>query len=453
MSKLNSTFDEFLSAIEPGDKAVKYAIKAHEPVREFLQSDESSFKEYVVDTFLYGSYRRHTAVGDIKDVDIVVLTNFDISDDENPPNNVLKKLKASLSKFYKDPENPEYQRRSIRINDPLPDEVTDMTLDIIPAVPVDKNDGVLWVPDKEVKSWVYSHPNGHIENTTQLNSEECSQGKFVPLVKIIKWWWKYQCSVLIPKTERPKPKGFWVECLVAENFDPNQRYWADHFITVLQNISSKYSNLQSVPELKDPGLQDETIKTSMTLDEFKFFINTVEDSLDLAKKANTEGSEAESQRLWQQIFGEKFSGSNKSYIGKSGTPISRNVGEQFLTDFGIHESIRYSIRIDARIIQDGWRPFFLRGSSNPLRKKRKLEFYIQNCGVPNYYTIKWKVKNYGDEATSAGDLRGEITDDKGQRTKVENTKYTGRHYVECYAVQNGVCVAKDRIEVPIANLY
>lgn len=452
MATLDVIFNEFLGKIEPDDKAVKYAIKAHEPIREYLESDES-FKENVIDTFLYGSYKRHTAVGEIKDVDIVVLTNFDVNNKENTPNNVLKKLKASLTKFYKDPENPEYQRRSIRINDPLPEEDTEMTLDIIPAVPVDKNDGILWVPDREVKSWVQSHPNGHIENTTTLNSDEYSQGKFVPLVKIIKWWWKYQCSVQIPDTERPKPKGFWLECLTAENFDLNQKTWEEHFIALFQNISSKYSNTESVPELVDPGLPEETIKTSMTVDEFKLFMQVLGESLENAQKAFAEPDENESIKLWQLILGEEFSETNKSYLGKKTPSIVRDHGEQFLNDFGISENIQHSIKIDAKVIQDGWRPFFLRGTGNLLRKKRKLEFFIQNCGVPGNYSIKWKVKNYGDEASQAEDLRGEITDDRGNGTKIENTKYTGRHYVECYAIQNNVCVAKDKIEVPIANLY
>jgi hypothetical protein len=452
MPELNSTFEDFLSAIEPGDKAVKYAIKAHEPVREHLKSDDS-FKENVIDTFLYGSYRRHTAVGDIKDVDIVVLTSFDITNEECSPNNVLKKLKASLSRFYKDPENPEYQRRSIRINEPLPDKDTEMTLDIIPAVPVDKNDGVLWVPDREVKKWVYSHPNGHIKSTTQLNSDEYSQGRLVPLVKIAKWWWKYQCSVRIPKTERPKPKGFWIECLVAENFDPSQKTWAEQFISLFQNVQSKYSSPKSVPELRDPGLTNETIKTNMTLDEFSFFMEVLEDSLNIAQKALAEGDEETSEKLWREVFGDKFGKNKKSFSANETTLIVRDKGEQFLSDFGITENIQYKIKVDARVIQDGWRPFLLRGTSNFLRKKRKLEFFIQDCKVPGNYSIKWKVKNYGDEAIEAEDLRGEITSDRGRGTKIENTKYTGRHYVECYAIQNSVCVAKDRIEVPIANLF
>ena len=32
---------------------------------------------------------------------------------------------------------------------------------------------------------------------------------------------------------------------------------------------------------------------------------------------------------------------------------------------------------------------------------------------------------------------------------VEESTFGGEHYVECYIVKNGVCVAKDKINVPI----
>src|SRR4030066_843010 len=148
MTKLNSLFEQFLSKTEPDKKAIKYAHSAHEPVRDFLEDDED-FGEYFEDSFLYGSYKRHTAVGDIKDIDIVVLTSFDPDNEEDTPQKVLRQLKSALARYYKDPENPEYQRRSIRINRPLPNKNTELTLDIIPASAVSGNDEPLKVPDQE----------------------------------------------------------------------------------------------------------------------------------------------------------------------------------------------------------------------------------------------------------------------------------------------------------------
>ena len=46
MAKLNEQFTEFLSNIEPDEDAVKYAQKAHKPIREHLEEDED-FGEFL----------------------------------------------------------------------------------------------------------------------------------------------------------------------------------------------------------------------------------------------------------------------------------------------------------------------------------------------------------------------------------------------------------------------
>ena len=61
----------------------------------------------------------------------------------------------------------------------------------------------------------------------------------------------------------------------------------------------------------------------------------------------------------------------------------------------------------------------------------------------------WKVRNFGSEAENLGQLRGEIVADEGNRKKKEETRYSGEHFVECYVIKNGICVARDKIMVPI----
>jgi predicted nucleotidyltransferase len=306
VTKLPTLFDKFLSNINPDEQAVEYAQKAHSFVRKNLANDDK-FSPYIEGSFLYGSYKRRTAVGDIKDVDIVVLTNFDIKHTDNTPDRVLRKLKAALTRCYDDAENPEYQRRSIRVNDPLPEHKdAALTLDIIPAVVITTDEAVLLVPDREQKKWIRSHPKGHLNHTIDLNAEDYSNGWFVPLVKAMKWWWKYQCDIRQPKEKRPKPKGFWIECLTGETFDPEKASLAEHFITVLETVSATYSNPTTVPELYDPGISKEKIKTSMTLKEFSLFMDAVNDSLEVSKKALKEEDATLSAKLWREVFGDQF---------------------------------------------------------------------------------------------------------------------------------------------------
>lgn len=61
----------------------------------------------------------------------------------------------------------------------------------------------------------------------------------------------------------------------------------------------------------------------------------------------------------------------------------------------------------------------------------------------------WKVRNHGLEAQLKAQLRGEITKDEGQQAKRESTKFVGNHYVDCYIVKDGTCVAWTREPVVI----
>lgn len=82
-------------------------------------------------------------------------------------------------------------------------------------------------------------------------------------------------------------------------------------------------------------------------------------------------------------------------------------------------------------------------------KERDLMFRLSDTDVPKPYDVYWKVRNRGLEAQLKGQLRGEISRDEGQQAKRESTKYTGDHYVECYIVKDGICVAWAREPVVI----
>lgn len=453
MTKLNSLFDRFLSNIEPDKDAVDYAQEAHKPVRDFLENDEK-FGEYVENTFLYGSYRRHTAVGDIKDVDIVVLTNFDPESDEHTPQKVLRKLKAALARHYEDPENPEYQRRSIRINDPLPERPdVSMTLDIIPAVAPNGDDSPLLVPDREVKAWVQSHPKGHIKATSDLNRQEYSGGKFVPLVKMMKWWWKYQCQVRQPDVERPKPKGFWIECLTAEMFDHTQSAWADHFVAVLANIVEAYGDASEPPELNDPGMSGQTIKTNMTAKEFGVFMSAAKECLDRAVVACDQKDDTESSAIWREIFGDEF----PLYDEPETDEVHTNDAKPTLGIGPQIEKLRWPKRLTRKVHIDAYtylgdtRVGGINSDGRTLPAERNIQF-VAKTNVRGTYEVYWQVVNTGKHAKDCDGLRGGISharrrDGESSSNPLinwERTEYTGKHWIQCFIVQDGFCVAESK---------
>jgi hypothetical protein len=125
--------------------------------------------------------------------------------------------------------------------------------------------------------------------------------------------------------------------------------------------------------------------------------------------------------------------------------------EEFIEDkFPV--DIRYNLQIDCEVFQNGFRESTLRDMllrAIRLKALKKLTFRITEIDVPKPFTIYWKVLNRGGLARQRNMVRGQIVPDSGAERRDETTNFAGEHIVECYAVKNGVVVAKDRIDVPI----
>jgi hypothetical protein len=336
-------------------------------------------------------------------------------------------------------------------------------LDIIPTVAVNGEDAPLLVPDREQKAWIKSHPKGHLRHTTELNDDNHSEGRYVPLVKMMKWWWKYQCDLRQPDVERPKPKGFWVECLTGENFDPAQRDWADYFITVLERVSDKYAGVNAVPELPDPGLSGEVVKTSMTRKEFEVFMTTVNECLDQARTAYKEGDKLRSSELWREIFGERFPLYDEEETAQTKAAASKvplcTASHAEQPPWRLNLRKQYRVRVDAYLYQGDIRLGGLNSDSRIIPNGRNIK-YVARTNVRGQYEVHWQVVNTGVHAQKESGLRGEFfkaklldkTESSDPLINWENSKYTGKHWIECFIVKDGQCVARSgRFYVNIRN--
>lgn len=100
-----------------------------------------------------------------------------------------------------------------------------------------------------------------------------------------------------------------------------------------------------------------------------------------------------------------------------------------------------SIQATASVSHDAYRPgpFRLGNDAGPLPKGAKLRFYA-TTDVAQPFEVHWQIVNTGAEATVARNLRGRII--PGSLEHEETTQYRGMHWVECFIVKNGACVAR-----------
>jgi len=73
-------------------------------------------------------------------------------------------------------------------------------------------------------------------------------------------------------------------------------------------------------------------------------------------------------------------------------------------------------------------------------------YFVAGTNVPKPFEVYWQVVNTGEEANRSGGLRGGIfhskTAGKGGLNQKERSQYKGLHWVECFIVKGGVCVAR-----------
>jgi len=288
--ELNTYFEGLISNIEPDPNNVKIAKKAHEKLRGILEKDEE-IADAKPDTYLTGSYARDTAIDDIKDVDIILL--IDLDHNKTTPDVVVFWLQGILQKHY---SNVVKQGKSIGVTTD-----NDFCLDVVPSVPISHRDGPVWIPDRDIKCWVSSHPKGQIAFSTSKNSD--TGGCYKPLVKIMKHWRDKL------KNDDSKIKSYILESLVAYSLINEPSSYANAVVGIFKYI---YSNLspyllsQSVPIINDPGYPSAIITKRWTYQEFSAFINAVYVAGPIASSALASDNEKESIKLWQSLFGPEF---------------------------------------------------------------------------------------------------------------------------------------------------
>lgn len=299
-------FLEMLKDIEPSASTVAACSSAHNTLRTSL-AEHDEFGAVHVSTFLSGSYKRDTAIRPASidgvlqrpDVDIIAVTNHTEKDE---PQVVLDAVhNALVDAGYK---NLTVNRRSINV------KLTTVDMDVVPVI-VD-GDAYL-IPDIHLKEWLTTNPPAHTQWTVAVNTK--SGGRFKPLVKLFKWWRRVQLADL------KRPKGFILECLVAEHMSYTEKNYETLFVTLLEAIRDTYGFfvlLQAVPHLEDPGVPGNNVFSAVTAEEFTKFYNKVKEQAELARKAINTTDDAEALKLWRQVLGSRFPASASALSSASG---------------------------------------------------------------------------------------------------------------------------------------
>lgn len=381
-----------------------------------------------------GSYGRWTGIKGISDLDILYIMKEDDWDKyKNDPRKALDDAKAALVKYY--------STTKIKV-DRL---VVDMffsdgtTFEVQPVFQRNEDDKIVYYyPDTyHDGSWKKTMPKQEQEAMTDDNNDtNCNLRR---LCKMLRSWKNYKGVAM---------GGLLVDTLAYNYLNSTGKYndksYGDYdemsrdFFNYLQKEDTKKSYYLALGSNQQVKVKHSFHKAAISA------YNKCEEAL---SKENGD----KCQKCWRELYGRDFPAVEKIQESFPASVGSRNT-EEFIED-RYPLDIRYSLKIDCKVKQSGFREMLLRkvlSLGYPLKHGKSLDFFINSTDLENPDQIVWKVRNCGEIAEKKDDIRGQLifTSD---RTHHENTRFDGPHYVECYLIKNGVVVARDHIDVPINN--
>ncbi|HEV3482806.1 MAG TPA: hypothetical protein VGR97_10820 [Candidatus Acidoferrales bacterium] len=269
--------------------------------------------------------------------------------------------------------------------------------------------------------WLRSDPLGYIRIAADLNA---LNGDFRKTTKFIKRW-KYNCEA---RSDDFSLKSFHIEQVLLEIYKQNPG---------VSIFDALFGFLYDIPKIiAQPQIRDRANHT-------KFIDDYVKDLTGQQRKRIIQA------RDYFLIELENIP-HNSSVAGLLGAGFHERAdpAEQYLFDSRIPALVDPSanLQITATVLpRDGFRAFVL-SALGIINIDRKIQFRANiDYGHP-IDLQKWKVKNDNKSPQPRGEITDHVT-----RNDPELTKYNGSHFVECYGIKDGVCIARARQNVVLKH--
>ena len=383
-------------------------------------------------TIVVGSMGRGTSIKGCSDIDVLYIMPSEVYErfdnyENNGQSALLQEIKNELlDKYPKTDIRGDGQVVVIEFNK--------YTIELVPSFY--ESECSYYYPDtSDNGSWKITMPQLEINAVKHCNSLTIGN-KCLNLCRIIRSW---------KNTQNFEFSGLLIDTLICNYITENNFSLDDNYFNLLIDVfkylselksNSKWISIGSKQIINDKG-ENNFIQYSK--DAYKKLINIDTDNINNEELRDLLGYDFPANSTINENIDNKYK-FVKAYSDEE------FIEEKYPVD------IKYKLRINCKVEQKGFRTFYLRNNENIwLKRNKKLTFYIDSTTCIKPYNIEWKVRNVGKIAKEKNMIRGQIirTDSDTQK---EHTDFFGPHYVECYIIKNGVCVARDRIDVPISNL-
>ncbi|RUP05927.1 MAG: nucleotidyltransferase [Mycobacterium sp.] len=447
--KLIAHFDAFLvNKVNLSDARIAQLDSRVTAVGNYLSSGDNDIANNYLELIPQGSYAHRTIINPVQendefDADVLLsMKEADGWDAEDYVQELYTVFRASST--YRDMVSR--HDRCVKV-----DYANEFHIDVVPYL--ERHDEH-FITNRVTNTYELTNPEGFNEWLDEKN--RITGGRLVKVIRLLKFIRDYKNTFTV--------RSVILNILVGERINDvllmdNPDYYKD-VPTALKNILKDLNGyLQANPTLpliSDPSCPTESFNHRIDQAQYSNLRDKVAYYYEKILAAYDETELELSKTKWREVFGPLFgtydtavTTTKNAHIGRAGVD---NTEETLEARWGIPVILNpaYSVRIGARVQKKaGFRTFELRKHGNVVGRDRTINFTIAKINVPAPYTVYWKVRNTGDEAINANCIRGQVVQDNGTMSIQEPTKYRGQHYVECYIVKDGVCVAMDRHTVTI----
>ena len=451
---LATQFEEFINSlqIEDTEEETKRVKEITKRLNKSYYDDCTSETEHCL---VVGSLGRETAIKTFSDIDMLfILPSEKKKEYDNCKGNGQSKLLQDVKKEIK----KRYSKTIVRGDGQVVVVSFESLNKVVEVCPVfEKSDGSFTYPDSNNGgTWKNTNPTPEIDESISFNNKTENNFKFAcHLVRS----WRNNIGF--------KFGGLLIDTLVWKFFKENTEYQTAEFSNYLDILKDLFQYLKDCNE--DQAYWYALGSNQKVYNKKCKFVKKAKKAYNKIKDFNEESSEL--YDALQDIFGNTFpipeEEKNAAAMYYKSARNYRDT-EQFVEN-KFNVDIRYSLKIDCKVQQNGFRDISLRNllkSTIPrINSHRKLEFFIVeneyeemlqkskmdlefNANNSFDYDIYWKVLNRGEIAKQKDCIRGQINRDSSHI--VESADFNGEHVVECYIVFKHTVIARDKIKVPIS---
>ncbi len=440
MSACNDAFREFLNDhVNLNETRWNLLLSRVSTLNDFV-NDDPAIGEITDDVIPQGSYALRTIIrpvdGNDYDADLLVpMEEVDGWDAEDYVPALHKAFESSARYAGKST----MKKRCLRVQ-----YADEFHVDLVPFV---ERGGVTYITHRTENRWIMQDPTALNEWFEGQNRS--TDGHLAKVVRLVKYL-RENSSAEIPSVVltallagRVNPYG-----------DPAYSSVASTLTALTAALRDYLESLSSPPYVDDRSGFGENLANRWTQSDFTAFKSRLRTWVAKIEKAY-DATFADSLPLWRDLFGSDFGAEAPAELasggtrGATGARTVRAPEEQTLADKGIVERLdpRYHVKMVGRMSSRKLRrPRPLPRAGDVVQIGRSLTFTVEDCNIPGA-AFYWKVRNFGAEARRLGKERGQIEQRGAQIT--ESASFEGPHWVQVWAVRDGVAVATSRQEVTI----